>query len=154
MKQCNRLLRLIAMVTAVAQIAIVSLAQDTEPLWAHAPETISPEWSAVLTALGQGRDATAPSPDDVQAWQALQYADSTAKIKAAAPFVEAFDGTLRDITLGGVPAVEVTPDKLARNDKMAVYLHGGAYVFNSARGAITSAILLADETGLTVMAVD
>ena len=154
MKQCNRLLLLIASVAAVAQIATVSFAQDADPLWAHAPETISPEWSAVLSALGQGRDAAVPSPDDVQAWQAVQDADSTAKIKAAAPFVEAFNGTLRDITLGGVPTVEVTPDKLARNDKIAVYLHGGAYVFNSARGAITSAILLANETGLTVMSVD
>lgn len=154
MKQCNRLLLLIASVAAVAQIATVSLAQDAETLWAYAPDTISSEWSAVLSALGQGRDAAVPSPDDVQAWQALQDADSTAKIKAAAPFVEAFNGTFRDISLGGVAVVEVTPDELARNDKIAVYLHGGAYVFNSARGAITSAILLADETGLTVMAVD
>ncbi|SPJ29442.1 alpha/beta hydrolase [Falsiruegeria mediterranea] len=154
MKHRNRPIWLIASVVAVAQIATQAPAQGAEPLWAHAPETISSEWSAVLSALGQGRDAAVPSPDDVQAWQALQDADSTAKIKAAAPFVEAFNGTFRDITLGGVPVVEVMPDKLARDDKIAVYLHGGAYVFNSARGAITSAILLADETGLTVMAVD
>ena len=41
MKQRNRLLLLIASVAAVAQIATVSLAQDAEPLWAHAPDTIS-----------------------------------------------------------------------------------------------------------------
>jgi len=150
----RRLFLILASAAAIAQIATVSLAQGAEPLWAHAPDTISSEWSAVLSKLGQGRDAKVPAPDDVQAWKALQDADSAAKVEHAAPFVEAFNGTLRDITLGGVPVVEVTPDKLARDDKIAVYLHGGAYTFNSARGAITSAILLADETGLTVMAVD
>jgi acetyl esterase/lipase len=88
-----------------------------------------------LFELGRGRDAAVPAPDDLQAWKALQDADSAAKIEAAAPFVEAFTGTLRDITLGGVPVVEVTPEELARDDKIAVYLHGGAYVFNSARAA-------------------
>ena len=150
----RRLFLILASAAAIAQIATVSLAQGAEPLWAHAPDTISSEWSAVLSKLGQGRDAKVPAPDDVQAWKALQDADSAAKVEHAASFVEAFNGTLRDITLGGVPVVEVTPDKLARDDKIAVYLHGGAYTFNSARGAITSAILLADETGLTVMAVD
>jgi acetyl esterase/lipase len=154
MHQLQRLLLVLARAAASAQIATASLAQGAEPLWAHAPGTISPEWSAVLFELGRGRDAAVPAPDDLQAWKALQDADSAAKIEAAAPFVEAFTGTLRDITLGGVPVVEVTPEELARDDKIAVYLHGGAYVFNSARAAITSAILLADETGLRVMAVD
>ena len=150
----RRRLLLVLASAAIAQIATVSLAQGAEPLWAHAPDTISSEWSAVLSKLGQGRDAKVPAPDDLQAWKALQDADIAAKVEHAASFVETFNGTLRDITLGGVPVVEVTPDKLARDDKIAVYLHGGAYVFNSARGAITSAILLADETGLRVMAVD
>ena len=150
----RRRLLLVLASAAIAQIATVSLAQGAEPLWAHAPDTISSEWSAVLSKLGQGRDAKVPAPDDLQAWKALQDADIAAKVEHAASFVETFNGTLRDITLGGVPVVEVTPDKLAPDDKIAVYLHGGAYVFNSARGAITSAILLADETGLRVMAVD
>jgi len=154
MKLLKRLILLIVSVAAVAQISTQAPAQGVEPLWSHAPDTISPEWSAVLSALGQGRDATVPSPDDVQAWKALQDTDSIAKMEAAAPFVEAFDGTLQDITLGDVPVVKVRPDEVVRDDKIAVYLHGGAYVFNSARGAITSAILLANETGLTVMSVD
>ncbi|WP_417671822.1 alpha/beta hydrolase [Roseibium sp.] len=150
----HRLLSVLASAVAIAQIATTSLAQGAEPLWAHTPDTISPEWSAVFSELGQGRDTKVPAPNDLPAWKTLQDADSAAKVEHAAPFVEAFNGTLRDITLGGVPVVEVTPGELARNDKIAVYLHGGAYTFNSARGAIVSAILLADETNLRVMAVD
>lgn len=148
------LLLFLGSAVAIMQIATASLAQGAEPLWAHSPDTISPEWSAVLSELGAGRDAKVPAPDDLHAWKALQNADSAAKVKHAAPFVKASNVTLRDVTLGGVPVVEVTPDELARDDKIAVYLHGGAYTFNSARGAIISAILLADETRLRVMAVD
>jgi acetyl esterase/lipase len=50
--------------------------------------------------------------------------------------------------------VKVTPSNLARTDKIAVYLHGGAYVLNSAKAVIESAMFFAAETGLRVIAVD
>ena len=50
--------------------------------------------------------------------------------------------------------VEVIPAELASTQKIAVYTHGGAYVLNSAKAVIESAMFFAAETGLRVLAVD
>ena len=51
-------------------------AQDTTPLWANIPETISPEWGAFFSERGQGRETPMPAPDDLEAWKAVQAANS------------------------------------------------------------------------------
>ena len=66
----------------------------------------------------------------------------------------AFGVTYEESEIAGIPVVEVMPSELASTDKIAVYIHGGAYVLNSAKAVIESAMFFAAETGLRVIAVD
>ena len=131
-----------------------SVAEDTKPLWANVPETISPEWGAFFSAKGQGRDTPMPDPDDLEGWKAVQAANDQAKEAKADEKAALFGVTYEEREIAGIPVVEVTPSKLASTDKIAVYTHGGAYVLNSARAVIEAAMFFSAETSLRVIAVD
>lgn len=139
---------------AFSQIASIGVAQDATPLWAHVPQTISPEWGTFFSEKGQGRERPVPAPNDIQGWKALQVANDKAKEAGADEKAKAFGVTYREIQIAGIPVVEVTPAELASTDKIAIYTHGGAYVLNSAKAVIESAMFFAAETGLRVIAVD
>ena len=128
--------------------------QDATPLWANAPETISPEWGEFFAEKGQGRERSLPAPDDIEGWRALQAANDKMKEAEADKKAAAFGVTYKEIEIAGTPVVEVTPSELASTDKIAVYTHGGGYVLNSAKALIEAAMFFAAETGLRVMAVD
>ncbi|MDJ0858788.1 MAG: alpha/beta hydrolase [Dinoroseobacter sp.] len=136
-----------------ASLTLPLLAQEA-PLWEHAPETIAPEWGEVFSSLGATRFGPFPAPDDLDGWRQFQDEVNAVREPEAEQLAVAYGVTLRDITIGGVPVLEVTPNEPVREDKIAVYTHGGAYVLNSARAIATSAIIFAAETGLTVMSVD
>jgi len=127
---------------------------DTAPLWANTPQTISPEWGEFFSKKGQGRETPMPAPDDLEGWKAVQAANDEAKEAAADKKATAFGVTYEESEIAGIPVVEVTPSQLVSTDKIAVYTHGGAYVLNSAKAVIESAMFFAAETGLRVIAVD
>ncbi len=137
----------------LATFSSSAMAQEEAP-WEHVPETISPEWGDVFAALGAVRFGPVPAPDDLNAWREGQDARNAERKPKAERIAEAYGVTLREVTIGGVTVLEVTPNNRVREDKIAVYTHGGAYVFNSARAIATSAVIFAAETGLTVMSVD
>jgi len=126
----------------------------TKPVWANVPETISPEWGAFFSKKGTGRETPVPAPDDLEGWKAVQTANDMAKEAEADEKAAAFGVTYKESEIAGIPVVEVTPSKLASTDKIAVYTHGGAYVLNSAKAVIESAMFFAAETGLRAVAVD
>lgn len=128
--------------------------QNAKPLWAHVPATISPEWAAFFTKLKSGRDLHLPAPDDVETWKALQEGMNKETEAKADELAASFGVTYEESELAGIPIVKVTPDELISADKIAIYIHGGAYVFNSAKGSIAQAMFFAAETGLEVIAVD
>jgi acetyl esterase/lipase len=128
--------------------------QSKTPLWASLPDTISPEWGAFLYEKGQGRETLMPAPDDLEAWKAVQTANDAAKEGAADEKAISFGVTYDETEFAGIPVIVVTPSKLASKDKIAVYTHGGAYVLNSAKAVIESAMFFAAGTGLRVIAVD
>ena len=72
--------------------SVTSLAQDTTPLWANVPETISPEWGAFFTEKGQGREAPMPAPDDLEGWKTVQAANDEAKEAKADNFLPIVPG--------------------------------------------------------------
>ena len=129
-------------------------ASDATPLWMNVPETISPEWGAFFSERGQGRETPMPAPDDIEAWRAVQAANDAAKEGRADEKAAAFGVTYEETVIGGIPVIEVTPAELTSADKIAVYVHGGAYVLNSAKAVIEAAMFFAAETGLRVIAVD
>ena len=136
------------------KISAPTAAQNAAPLWASVPETISPEWGAFFSQKGRGRERPVPAPDDIEGWKALQAANDEAKEAAVDEKATAFGVTYKESEIGGIPVIEVTPSKLACTDKIAVYVHGGGYVLNSAKAVIESAMVFAAGTGLRVIAVD
>ena len=132
----------------------VSAIQETTPVWAYLPGTISPEWGAFFSKKGQGRETPMPAPGDLEAWESVQAANDAAKETAADEKAAAFGVTYKESEIAGIPVVEVTPSALSSTDKIAVYTHGGAYVLNSAKAVIEAAMFFAAETGLRVIAVD
>ena len=146
--------RTLVSILALVWIAGTSVAHDAMPNWQFVPETISPEWGTFITEKGKGRENPVPAPDDIEGWKVIQAANDEAKEAGADKKAKAFGVTYKEFEISGIPVVEVTPAKLASTDKMAVYTHGGAYVLNSAKAVIESAMFFAAETGLRVIAVD
>jgi len=151
----NAATRTLVCALALSTIATTCLAQQySSPLWEYAPETISPEWGTFISEKSKGRENPVPAPDDFAGWKALQAASDKAKEALADEKAKAFGVTYKETEIAGIPVVEVTPAELVRNDKIAVYTHGGAFTLNSAKAVIESAMFFAAETGLRVIAVD
>ncbi len=150
-------MRCLILITALLFTTVYSnpaFADNETSLWGYVPDTISPEWGAFLLEKGKGRERQVPAPDDVKGWRALQHANDEAKESSADKKAAAFGVTYKEISIAGIPVVEVIPADLTSTKKIAVYTHGGAYVLNSAKAVIESAMFFAAETGLRVMAVD
>jgi len=150
-------MRYLTLVTALLFTAVLSprvLAEDETPVWAYVPDTISSAWGAFLLEKGQGRDRQVPAPDDAEGWKAVQRANDQVKESTADKKADSFGVTYKEISIAGIPVVEVIPANLKSKERIAVYTHGGAYVLNSAKAVIESAMFFAAETGLRVMAVD
>ncbi len=151
----------ILLLVLLGALASAAYARDGEakeeseyPLWAQTPDTISSQWRKFFINKGLGRKRALPAPDDLEGWAGLQAANDRVKEGRADGVALALGVSYREFELGGIPVVEVTPAKLLREDKVVVYLHGGAYVLNSAKAVIASAGVFAAETGLRVLAVD
>ncbi|MGB3649497.1 MAG: alpha/beta hydrolase, partial [Desulfobulbales bacterium] len=132
----------------------VGFAEAASPLWEYVPDTISPEWGAFISEKGKGRENSVPAANDIDGWKAIQATNDEAKEARADEKAKTFGVTYRETEIAGISVIEVTPAKLASTGKIAVYTHGGAYVLNSAKAVIESAMFFAAETGLRVIAVD
>lgn len=143
---------ILAAVLVFAAVSSAVKAQESEPHWSYVPTTISPEWAAYIAERGATRDQPVPAPDDISGWQAIQGIAAAQSAKAAEVLAEALNVKLRDTVIGGVPTVEVTPTETVSQDRIGVYVHGGAYVLGAAR--IPQAVLFAAATGLRVLSID
>ncbi len=124
------------------------------PLWAHVPDTISPEWGKILSEAGKSREQAFPAPDDIEGWKKMQVAAAKPDEAKADETAKAFNISYAETTIGGVPVVIVTPKALKQDDKIAVYTHGGAYVLQSAISLMEEMALFSTATGLKVYAID
>ena len=127
-------------------------AQGTAALWASVPETISPEWGAFFATNGEIRERGVPASDDTAGWLALQEAVRARQQPVAEGLARAFDLTIRERVLGGIPIVEISPANPASDDKIGVYAHGGAYIQGAAKNP--QAVLFSAATGLRVISIE
>jgi acetyl esterase/lipase len=127
-------------------------AEDKTPLWANVPETISPEWGEFFEKNGEIRGRGVPASEDTAGWLALQEAVRARQKPVAEGLAKAFDLTIRERVLGGIPIVEISPANPANDDKIGVYVHGGAYIQGSARNP--QAVLFSAATGLRVISIE
>ncbi|SFH99366.1 alpha/beta hydrolase [Albimonas pacifica] len=138
--------------SVLAASGSVGAAQDSQPLWAQAPTTISPDWSAFFAEKGKNRDQTVPAPDDVDGWTTVRTAAGAQNAAAAEVLAAGLGITFRDTEIGGVPVVEIIPADPVGDDRIGVYTHGGAYVLGVAK--TPQAVLFAAATGLKVISIE
>jgi acetyl esterase/lipase len=130
-------------------------AQEMEKPFVHIPATISKEAAAFLRTIPDPRTIPPfPASDDIEGWKALQQMMEEDGIARSKPFLDRLEPTVREVKLEGVPVLDVKPRNWKENKKVLVYTHGGAYVLFSARSTLGISALIADATGLRVIAVD
>jgi epsilon-lactone hydrolase len=120
----------------------------------HIPPTISTEWQETLRSWTGPTGETFPAPDDVEGWRRLQRQGERFVLRSADAILARYGATATPTTLGGVPVLDVRPASWRDDGRVLVYVHGGAYTFNSARATLSSAVPVADLTGLRVISID
>lgn len=134
------------------------LTQLGTPLKYQIPSTVSPQAKVALeryyAAVAHYATNRPVQPRTVQDWD-----QRNAQIAAAiGPYVKAnVDATgvkVREQSLGGVPVLRITSPGYKPTSRVLVYIHGGGYVYFSARTTLTNPALMAVASGLEVISVD
>lgn len=117
------------------------------------PVTISEDAQAVLLDMWP-QCFIFPEPDDIVGWKVIQaFAEGLCE-QANLKAVEQYQPAIDQLTLGGVPVLEILPRKRKASEKVVVFIHGGAYTLLSANSTLTAAVPIAIDTGLRVLSVD
>lgn len=120
-----------------------------------APDTVSPEARKYLESLADpATQADWPAPDDVAGWKKTWAAGELANEPRVQATLKRFQPSVKELKLGGVPVLDVTPKGWKDNGQVLVHAHGGAYTMNSARSRLSSSVPAADATGLRVISID
>lgn len=140
---------------AVAASWLVALLPGANAGDFQAPTTISTEARAALAKFRRAaRDAPLPAPDDVDGWKKVQAAIEARYAETSAAVVKHYQPRIDQRKLGGVPVLDIKPKGWTDNPRVLVYTHGGAYTMYSAHSRLLSAVPMAHDTGLRVLAVD
>ena len=127
---------------------------DKEPNWRHIPTTVSSPWNEFIRDIDRDRILSLPAADDTAGWTTIQETENREKEANSDKLADLFQVKYDSASIGGIPVIKVTPSKVVTRTKIGVYLHGGAYVFNSAKAVLESPMLFAASTGLDVIAID
>lgn len=122
----------------------------------HVPTTLSPEAQATMRKVNVVNWETrrAPEPDDLVGWRRLRDSQLAAQIGPGEQVAAREQVSLKELTLGGVPVLEIRPQALKDTRRVIVYTHGGAYTMSSARSRLLAMPSLANATGLRIISVD
>ena len=120
-----------------------------------APMTLSAEARQALAGFTRAdRDITLPTPDDVAGWRQVHAKLEAGKAAANEVVVRRHQPEITARTLGGVPVLDIKPQRWRDSRQIMVYAHGGAYTFYSARSRLISAVPMAAATGRRIISVD
>src|SRR5580704_6539900 len=113
---------------------------DAQP-YVHVPETVSPQAQEFLRTMKDPHlTPRFPDPSDLDGWKKLQaWAEADGKAKSE-PLLKRYGHTVKELNLGGVPALDIRPQDWKDNGKVLVYTHGGAHVMNSAVSMLGRAV--------------
>ena len=121
----------------------------------YIPTTISPEAQQALAKFSRTvRNAPLPAPGDIEAWKKVQAEFEKKRAAANAAVVQEYEPDIAPRKLGGVPVLDIKPKGWKESKRVLVYTHGGAYTLYSANSRLISAVPMAHDTGLRVIAVD
>ena len=137
-------------------VLTVSNAAGAQDRDIHIPSTISPQAAALLTALAEnkGYKREFPAVGDNETWVALQEGTEQAVKGDADKAIEVNEVTVTEMTLGGIPVIEVLPKNWVNDGKVLVYTHGGAYTVFSAYTSLPSSGPMSRATGMKVISID
>jgi len=125
------------------------------PLNIYIPDSISPDAQEYLSILNEEAQTDPfPAPDDLEAWRMMHALNEAYFTELDEDIVEQYHPDLEEKLLDDVPVIDVRPRAWQENGKVLVYVHGGGYVFFSARTSLVGCVPLADVTGLRVISVD
>jgi acetyl esterase/lipase len=139
---------------AAALLLLASLGCGADERERPIPTTISPAWQDALRGMRGADGPPLPPLDDAQAWREWQAGREEQSQPDTELAVARTGVALRERTLGGLPALEITPRRLRDASRVVVHLHGGGYAFGSARAALATTADFADATGLRVVSLD
>ena len=120
------------------------------------PATVSPEAAAQLSKLYAMR-AHAPKrerPKTQEDWDLANAQLNKIAGPMSAAAAEALHVTRTEDHLGGVPVLRVRPANFKAGGPILLYMHGGAYTFNSAANSLAIPALMSTSTGHEVISID
>jgi acetyl esterase/lipase len=121
----------------------------------HIPADVSPEFQAFLRMqTDPALKPRFPDPSDLENWKKFQAGAEQAELAISAPVVERLAPIVTELSLGGVPVLDVRPKGWTETKKVVVYTHGGAHVFYSAKSQLYRGAIFAADTGHRVVIVD
>ena len=142
-------------VEADVEAAIRSVAPAARGWTPLIPATVSPEAQAFLASFPEPA-AKPPSPaaDDIVGWERA-YAGNEAEVRQRNADIQArYQPQITQTHLGGVPVLDIRPQKWTESRRILVYVHGGGYTLHSAASSLFSSVPVANDTGLRVCSVD
>ena len=126
------------------------------PLRAYVPPTISPEAAAVFEryrALLLSPNPTPPTGSDAE-FEAMYQAGEQSAAANAEALVKSLDPTVTEHEMGGVRTLEILPKDYRDDGTVLLHVHGGGFVLGSARSSLRGTALMAHETGRRVISID
>lgn len=96
----------------------------------------------------------APAPDDLAGWKRRRDAQLAAQIGPGEQVAAREQVGLEELTLDGVPVLEIRPQALKDTRRVVVHTHGGAYAMAGARSRLLAMPSLANATGMRIISVD
>ena len=145
--------------TATAASAATPAAAPEQPPQQpyYLPPSISPQARAFYEkALPMVLKAQAARPVAHTAadFQARRAALLTGVDERNAAALKKFGGTATDLSIGGVPVLEIKPPDYHDDGTVLIHVHGGGFVLDSAHSAMPGDALMAALTGKRVLSVD
>lgn len=122
----------------------------------YVPTTISPPAQEAMKKLtaADWEARRAPAPDDLAGWKSRRDAQLAQQIGPGEQVAAREQVSLTDMTLGGVPVLEIRPKAVTDPGRVIVYTHGGAYTMSSARSRLLAMPSLANAAGMRIVSVD
>lgn len=133
-----------------------SLTHGEENLILDIPNTISAQSRQAISVVYQQQSHQAePTANNTAGWKALQQRiDTQFEAMFSKPVQQLYQPKLKGISIGTIPALEVTPANWQENNKLVIYLHGGAYTRFSPRSTLQVSVPIAHDLASKVIALD
>lgn len=120
------------------------------------PTTVSKEMQAAIASPYPMPSWTANHPTNADEWKKIVGEAAAKRIKSLPEVREKLGVSIEQTTIGGVNAYILTPNKPrpGSQNRIALFLHGGGFVYNPGEAGTYEATLMAGYGGYKVISVD